>query len=195
MRCVEDSACRRRRPECSPARDHRGGRAAVEQHRITNLVVDPVMVAKGGARLLREDAVERAANALLPLAAVADTQPARGRGPARAARRKRLPSAARRLATWSRLGPRAVVVKGGHAEGDAVDVYWDGTTLVELAARGCRPPIPMAAAASSRRPSRPAWPEGLDSTRRGPGGEGIHHRRDRVLTGAGPRYRSGESHV
>jgi hydroxymethylpyrimidine/phosphomethylpyrimidine kinase len=32
------------------------------------------------------------------------------------------------------LGARAAVVKGGHAEGDVTDVYWDGSELVELAA-------------------------------------------------------------
>ena len=31
------------------------------------------------------------------------------------------------------LGVRAAVVKGGHAEGDVTDVYWDGTEMVELA--------------------------------------------------------------
>jgi hydroxymethylpyrimidine/phosphomethylpyrimidine kinase len=30
------------------------------------------------------------------------------------------------------LGVRAAVVKGGHAEGDVTDVYWDGTNMVEL---------------------------------------------------------------
>jgi hydroxymethylpyrimidine/phosphomethylpyrimidine kinase len=32
------------------------------------------------------------------------------------------------------LGPRAVVVKGGHLEGDAVDVFFDGLRLAELPA-------------------------------------------------------------
>jgi hydroxymethylpyrimidine/phosphomethylpyrimidine kinase len=32
------------------------------------------------------------------------------------------------------LGPRAVVVKGGHAEGDAVDVFCDGSRLLRLPA-------------------------------------------------------------
>src|SRR5260370_29124997 len=34
------------------------------------------------------------------------------------------------------LGPRAAVVKGGHAaDAEAIDIYWDGRDLVELAGR------------------------------------------------------------
>src|SRR4029077_2237130 len=43
---------------------------AVEAHGIGLLVVGPVMVAKGGARLLRDDAVGALRSRLLPLAAV-----------------------------------------------------------------------------------------------------------------------------
>src|SRR5450756_1900910 len=43
---------------------------AMIRHNLTNLVVDPVMVAKGGARLLRDDAVAALRLRLLPLAAV-----------------------------------------------------------------------------------------------------------------------------
>ncbi len=32
------------------------------------------------------------------------------------------------------MGARAAVVKGGHAEKDVIDVYWDGSELVELSA-------------------------------------------------------------
>ena len=42
----------------------------MSQHRVAKLVVDPVMVAKGGDRLLREDAVEALRGKLLPLATV-----------------------------------------------------------------------------------------------------------------------------
>ncbi len=107
--------------------------AAIEAHRIGNLVVDPVMFAKGGARLLREDAVDALRSRLLPFAAVLtpnlpEAEVLLGRQIATPADRRQ---AARDLLA---LGPRAVVVKGGHAGGDAVDVYWDGVTLEELAA-------------------------------------------------------------
>src|SRR5689334_21038046 len=44
--------------------------AAVREHGLRLLVVDPVMVAKGGAKLLRDDAVDALREGLLPLAAV-----------------------------------------------------------------------------------------------------------------------------
>src|SRR5262245_38354745 len=44
--------------------------AAVQEHGLTNLVVDPVMVAKGGAKLLRDEAVDALRMRLIPLAAV-----------------------------------------------------------------------------------------------------------------------------
>src|SRR5207253_491055 len=43
---------------------------AVQRYQIRNLVVDPVMVAKGGAKLLRDDAVAAMRERLIPLAAV-----------------------------------------------------------------------------------------------------------------------------
>src|SRR5258708_25240481 len=44
--------------------------AAIREHGISNLVVDPVMVAKGGARLLHSNAIASLYRYLLPLAAV-----------------------------------------------------------------------------------------------------------------------------
>jgi hydroxymethylpyrimidine/phosphomethylpyrimidine kinase len=106
---------------------------AIREHRIERLVVDPVMVAKGGAKLLRDDAVAALRERLLPLAAVLtpnlpEAGVLLGRPVASLAERRQ---AARDLAE---LGPRAVVVKGGHAEGDAVDVLYVDGELRELAA-------------------------------------------------------------
>ena len=106
---------------------------AIEAYGIGRLVVDPVMVAKGGSRLLRDDAVGALRSRLLPLAAVItpnipEAEVLLGRSISGLDARR---EAARDLLA---LGPRAVVVKGGHAEGDAVDVFWDGTELVELIA-------------------------------------------------------------
>ena len=109
--------------------------AAVRDHGIGNLIVDPVMVAKGGARLLRDDAVEALRLELLPLSAVItpnlpEAEVLLGQ---RIATRAEHQAGARKL---FELGPKAVVVKGGHAEGaESIEVYFDGGELVELRAR------------------------------------------------------------
>jgi len=106
---------------------------AVEHYQIRNLIVDPVMVAKGGAKLLRDDAVAALIERLLPLAAVItpnlpEAEVLLGRSVQSLEERRR---AARDLVA---MGARAAVVKGGHAEGDVIDVFFDGSQLVELAA-------------------------------------------------------------
>ena len=107
---------------------------AISAHAIRKLVVDPVMVAKGGAKLLRDDAIAALRSRLLPLALVItpnlpEAEVLLGRKIAGLEDRR---SAAREL---RELGPRVVIVKGGHAEGDATDVFFDGSQIVELKAR------------------------------------------------------------
>jgi hydroxymethylpyrimidine/phosphomethylpyrimidine kinase len=105
---------------------------AVRDHNLDRLVVDPVMVAKGGARLLREDAVQALREQLIPLAAVVtpnlpEAEVLLGRTIKSLAERRR---AARDLVA---MGALAAIVKGGHAA-DATDVFFDGSQLVELRA-------------------------------------------------------------
>jgi hydroxymethylpyrimidine/phosphomethylpyrimidine kinase len=101
--------------------------------RLPHLVVDPVMVAKSGDRLLDHDAERAYRERLLPLATVVtpnlpEAEALLGR-PVRTLVEMR--EAARALRA---MGPRSVVVKGGHLEGDAVDVFWDGERLEDLPA-------------------------------------------------------------
>ena len=106
---------------------------AITELRIPNLVVDPVMVAKGGAKLLRDDAVSALRERLVPLAAVLTPNIPE----AEVLLERRIRSlddrrhAARDLVS---LGARVAVVKGGHTDGDATDVFCDGTRMVELPA-------------------------------------------------------------
>ncbi|HET7292310.1 MAG TPA: bifunctional hydroxymethylpyrimidine kinase/phosphomethylpyrimidine kinase [Vicinamibacteria bacterium] len=107
--------------------------AAVRRLGLPHVVVDPVMVAKSGDRLLDASAEEAYARHLLPLAALvtpnlAEAEALLGR-PVRSLEAMR--EAARALKA---MGPRAVLVKGGHLEGEPVDVLWDGAALVELLA-------------------------------------------------------------
>jgi hydroxymethylpyrimidine/phosphomethylpyrimidine kinase len=105
--------------------------AAIGEFHIPNLVVDPVMVAKGGAKLLRDDAVAALREQLIPLAVVItpnlpEAEVLLGRQIQGMDERR---AAARDLVS---MGARAAVVKGGHAEGDATDVYFDGSRMVEV---------------------------------------------------------------
>ena len=91
------------------------------------LVVDPVMVASSGARLLRDDAVESLVGRLFPLATV--VTPNLPEAEALAGRSGTRRELAERL---HELGAPAVVVTGGHGA-DAVDHLYDGTSHVEIA--------------------------------------------------------------
>ncbi|HET7034518.1 MAG TPA: bifunctional hydroxymethylpyrimidine kinase/phosphomethylpyrimidine kinase [Thermomicrobiaceae bacterium] len=95
------------------------------RHGIIKLVVDPVMVAKSGDRLLREDAIDALRTALLPLALV--VTPNIPEAEVLAGRAIQSEADMREAARAIRaLGPNLVVVKGGHLEGAAADVVFDG---------------------------------------------------------------------
>jgi hydroxymethylpyrimidine/phosphomethylpyrimidine kinase len=98
----------------------------IRQHELRNVVVDPVMVSKGGARLLREDAVAALRSRLLPLADV--VTPNIPEAEDLLGRVLRTEDDARQAAEdILAMGPRAVVLKGGHREGDVVtDLLFDG---------------------------------------------------------------------
>ena len=106
--------------------------AAVKRHRIPNLVVDPVTIAKTGARLMREDAFAALKADLLPLAefVTPNLPEAEMLSGMKITDAEGMREAARRTHA---LGPRRVVIKGGHVEGpNAVDLYYDGKDFQEL---------------------------------------------------------------
>ncbi|MEM1583308.1 MAG: bifunctional hydroxymethylpyrimidine kinase/phosphomethylpyrimidine kinase [Nitrososphaerota archaeon] len=88
------------------------------------IVVDPVMVAKSGARLLREDAVNTLTRKLVPLATVI-TPNAREAEVLAGFEIRDIEDQKKAAKAIASIGPRAVVVKGGHMEGDkTVDVLY-----------------------------------------------------------------------
>ena len=98
---------------------------------VDKLVVDPVMVAKSGDRLLREDAVDALRSHLLPLATM--VTPNIPEAEVLSGIQIADPDEAKRAARVIRgMGPRVVVVKGGHLPGPAVDIYYDGSTYREF---------------------------------------------------------------
>ncbi len=106
---------------------------AIREHGLRNLVVDPVFAATSGTRLLDDGGLEALRRELLPMADVLTPN---------------LPEAAlllgqnvssleeRRAAAIAlcKIGPRMVVVKGGHASTDATDIFCDGTQTLDLPA-------------------------------------------------------------
>ena len=106
--------------------------AKVRQYGIDNLVVDPVMMAKGGHALVEDSAIAAMIEQLLPLAAVVTPN---------------LPEAevitGKKILSWDdardaaaqivAMGARSVVVKGGHFEHEptSTDLYYDGQSFRE----------------------------------------------------------------
>jgi hydroxymethylpyrimidine/phosphomethylpyrimidine kinase len=104
-------------------------------HGMPSLVVDPVMVAKSGDRLLREDAVQALRELLLPLAAVVtpNTPEATVLAGIDVVDAPSAREAARRIHA---LGPLLVIVKGGHLEGETSDdLVFDGRDFEILSGR------------------------------------------------------------
>src|SRR4051812_12876580 len=133
------------------------------------IVVDPVMVAESGARLLDEDAHGALVESILPRAAV--VTPNLPEAEALAGRSADPHDLARAVHA---LGPHAVVVTGGHRE-QAVDVFFDGERLVDIPGER----VPDGAAHGSGCTPSPALPSfpgpGLGpfaAARRGEGGAG-----------------------
>ena len=98
----------------------------LKPQKVTNLVVDPVMIAKSGHRLLKPDAVEALMHELIPLALVVtpnihEAQQLSG------IEIKTLTDARRAAKIIHRLGCRHVLIKGGHLlEERATDLLYDG---------------------------------------------------------------------
>jgi hydroxymethylpyrimidine/phosphomethylpyrimidine kinase len=106
----------------------------VKAHNIAKLVVDPVFVSKHRDTLLAESAVDALKDRLIPLAEIV-TPNLYEAGALLGHEIASLPdmrTAAKELAL--ELGPRAVLVKGGHLEGErAIDVFYDGARFEEIA--------------------------------------------------------------
>ncbi len=108
---------------------------ALRRYRPAFVVLDPVMVAKSGDRLLRADAVEALRTELLPLATVL-TPNLPEAGDLLGRTLSDLPEDMREAAAaLHALGPKYVLVKGGHGSGpEVVDVLHDGRRFDEFSA-------------------------------------------------------------
>jgi len=114
--------------------------AAVESLELPHLVVDPVMVAKGGERLVNDDAVHAIRSTLLRLARVVtpNIPEAEVLAGMRIRSHDDMRVAGQRILE---LGPKAVIVKGGHLDGpDATDLLVEAHACTPLSAPRLRVP-------------------------------------------------------
>ncbi len=94
------------------------------------LVVDPVMIASSGARLLDEDAIEATVNELIPLADVLTPNLPEAEALLGRSIGKDFDAAGADLLA---LGARSVLLKGGHAGGrEVVDRFYDARGCMEI---------------------------------------------------------------
>jgi hydroxymethylpyrimidine/phosphomethylpyrimidine kinase len=90
------------------------------------LVVDPVMISKHGARLLPEAAIAAVREDLLPHAALLTPNVPEAEALTGLAIRT-LDDMRQAACRIIGMGARAVLIKGGHLEGDATDIFFDGS--------------------------------------------------------------------
>jgi hydroxymethylpyrimidine/phosphomethylpyrimidine kinase len=164
----------------------------------TPVVVDPVMVAESGAILLEPEARAVLVGRVLPRATVATPNLAEARVLA-GVEDEAVPAEDLARAVHA-LGPRAVVVTGGHRE-EGADVYYDGDVLEEipgerhpdgaahgsgcthssvLAARIALGDTPLEAARTARRIAAEAVRDGLRDIGAGAGPVDVLRLRDRA---------------
>lgn len=97
----------------------------LRQYRPSNIVIDPVMIAKGGSALMREDALETLRREIIPLAYlltpnIPEAETITG---------KEITGTEdmRKAAVFiHRMGAKSALIKGGHLSGDAQDILFDG---------------------------------------------------------------------
>jgi hydroxymethylpyrimidine/phosphomethylpyrimidine kinase len=106
---------------------------AIADHARERIVLDPVRIAKGGDRLLEQEAVEALRTHLLPRAHVVTPNIPEAEVLTGGAIRS-LADMHAAAAALARTGARVVLVKGGHGEGpESIDVAWVGSRTIEIA--------------------------------------------------------------
>jgi hydroxymethylpyrimidine/phosphomethylpyrimidine kinase len=108
----------------------------LRHHGARNVVLDPVMVAKSGDHLLREDAVAALRDALVPLARIITPNLPEAGVLLDAPEPATLTDMRQMVRDLHKLGSEWVLLKGGHLSGDdSTDLLFDGQTITELPGR------------------------------------------------------------
>ena len=100
----------------------------IKQYQPPHVVIDPVMYAKNGCPLMDPTAVDTLISAVIPLADVLtpNIPEAEKIADMTITSVADMEAAARKICA---MGCKAIVVKGGHADGDALDVLFDGNSI------------------------------------------------------------------
>jgi hydroxymethylpyrimidine/phosphomethylpyrimidine kinase len=176
---------------------------------VVPVVLDPVMVAESGARLLDDEACDTLVEKLLPLVTIATPNIPEARVLSGLGDDASQEDLARAVQT---LGPDAVVVTGGHSAA-LVDLFFDGEEPVEIPGErhageaahgsGCthssaiaaflaRGAEPLQAAAAARQLASLAVGAGLDGLGKGPGPVDVFDLAARARADAEPPSRGAE---
>ncbi|WP_410686380.1 bifunctional hydroxymethylpyrimidine kinase/phosphomethylpyrimidine kinase [Avibacterium paragallinarum] len=107
----------------------------LKQHSLPNVVIDPVMIAKGGASLLEQSAIQAMREQLLPLAHV--LTPNLPEAEALTGLKAEDSASLQRIAeTLQKMGAKTVIIKGGHQQNSqsavCKDVIFTPTYAFEL---------------------------------------------------------------
>ena len=115
-------------PECMKAVAQK-----LNQYKPRHVVIDPVMYAKNGCPLMDPDSVDTMISLVTPYADLLtpNIPEAEKIAGMTITNLQEMREAAQRICA---MGPKAVLVKGGHAQGDAVDVLFDGKEFYEYTA-------------------------------------------------------------
>ena len=103
----------------------------MRRYRVTNLVIDPVMIAKSGDYLLDKEGRIALRKKLIPLAFLItpNLYEASELSGKRVDSVKKMKESAKKILE---MGARNVLIKGGHLKGDAIDIFYDGEDFYEL---------------------------------------------------------------
>ena len=103
----------------------------MRESQLENIVVDPVMIAKSGANLTKPEAIISLKTLLIPMAEIVtpnipEAQILSGHKINSA---KDIQRCAQEI---KELGPKSVIIKGGHLSGPATDLFYDGNKFEEF---------------------------------------------------------------
>lgn len=103
----------------------------LKQYHAKNIVLDPVMISKSGFDLMQPEAKQTLINELIPLAYVItpnlpEAEVITG------THIENIEDMKRAAKTIHDMGAKNVLIKGGHLENDATDIFFDGTNYIAL---------------------------------------------------------------